>query len=110
MERHPARHHACIRHRVRLQRVQGASAPQDGQEPGLIKISTQQRTLRYRLVKASRPAEDAMSNGREIVSKILGVPVERFDDGTANSIVDAEVHYPGRKAALEVVTDHDPAL
>ena len=47
---------------------------------------------------------------REIVSKILGVPVERFDDGTANSMVDAEVHYSDRKAALEVVTDHHPEL
>jgi hypothetical protein len=47
---------------------------------------------------------------REIVSKILGVPVERFDDGTATSMVDAEVHYPDRTAALEVVTDHDQEL
>ena len=38
------------------------------------------------------------------------MPVERFDDGTANSMVDAEVRYPDRKAALEVVTDHDREL
>jgi hypothetical protein len=47
---------------------------------------------------------------REIVERILGVPVERFDDGTAPRQVDALVRYPDRVAALEVVTDHDPAL
>ena len=47
---------------------------------------------------------------REIVEWVLGVPVERFDDGSADSMVDAEVHYPDRKAALEVVTDHDQEL
>jgi hypothetical protein len=41
----------------------------------------------------------------------LGVPVCRFDDGSADGMVDGIVHYPDRRtAALEVVTDHDRKL
>lgn len=47
---------------------------------------------------------------RHIVSTVLGVPVTRFEDGTANSQVDALIHYPDRIAALEVVADHDAAF
>jgi hypothetical protein len=47
---------------------------------------------------------------RGIAETVLGVPVKRFDDGTANSQVDALIHYPDREAALEVVADHDKAF
>ena len=47
---------------------------------------------------------------RDIVSSVLGVPVTRFEDGTADSQVDALVHYSDRIAALEVVADHEPAF
>jgi hypothetical protein len=47
---------------------------------------------------------------RQIVSTVLGVPVTRFEDGTVNSQVDALIHYPDRKAAMEVVADHDKAF
>jgi hypothetical protein len=42
------------------------------------------------------------------MSTVLGVPVDRFEDGRAPRQVDALIHYPGREAALEVVADHDP--
>jgi hypothetical protein len=42
-----------------------------------------------------------------VAETVLGVPVTRFDYGTAPRQVDALVHYPDRKAALEVVADHD---
>ena len=59
-------------------------------------------------MKARRPAEGRDELwARGIVRKLLGVPVDRFDDGTAKSIVDAVVRCPDRKAALEVVTDVD---
>jgi hypothetical protein len=45
---------------------------------------------------------------RHVVATVLGVPVKRFDYGTAPRQVDALVHYPDRVAALEVVADHDP--
>jgi hypothetical protein len=41
------------------------------------------------------------------VRTVLGVPVCRFEDGTAPRQVDALVHYPDRLAALEIVTDPD---
>jgi hypothetical protein len=44
------------------------------------------------------------------VSAVLGVPVKRFEDGTAPRQVDALVQYPDRLAALEVWADHDPDL
>jgi len=43
------------------------------------------------------------------VASVLGVPVERFDYGTAPGQVDALVCYPDRVAALEVVADHEEA-
>jgi hypothetical protein len=45
---------------------------------------------------------------RHIVSTVLGVPVKRFDYGTAPRQVDALIHSPASKAALEIVADHDP--
>jgi hypothetical protein len=47
---------------------------------------------------------------RHIVSTVLGVPVDRFEDGMANRQVDALIHYPDRLAALEIVADHDAAF
>jgi hypothetical protein len=47
---------------------------------------------------------------RHIVSTVLGVPATRFEDGRANSQVDALVHYPDRVAALEIVADHEAAF
>jgi hypothetical protein len=47
---------------------------------------------------------------RHIVSTVLGVPVERFEDGMANGQVDALIRYPDRLAALEVAADHDAAF
>ena len=44
-----------------------------------------------------------------VVATVLGVPVKRFDYGTAGQ-VDALVHYPDRVAALELVGDHDPTF
>jgi hypothetical protein len=66
--------------------------------------------LGCRVVK-SRPAEGRDERwAREIVEWVLGVPVERFDHGTAPGQVDALVRYPDREAALEVVADHDEAF
>jgi hypothetical protein len=62
--------------------------------------------LRY---PVSRPTESPDEElARDIVSTVLGVPVERFEDGTAPGQVDALIHYSDREAALEVVADHDP--
>jgi hypothetical protein len=47
---------------------------------------------------------------RQIVSTVLGVPVKRFDFGTAPRQLDALIDYPDREAALEVVADHDKAF
>lgn len=44
---------------------------------------------------------------RQIVSTVLGVPVDRFEDGTAPRQVDALIRFPDRDAALEIVADHD---
>jgi hypothetical protein len=63
--------------------------------------------LRYALV--SKPTESPDEElARDIVSKVLGVPVKRFEDGTAPGQIDALIHYLDREAALEVVADHDP--
>ena len=63
--------------------------------------------LRYALV--SRPTESPDEElARDIVAKVLGVPVKRFEDGTAPGQVDALIHYADREAPLEVVADHDP--
>jgi hypothetical protein len=60
------------------------------------------------LVRDRRPDEGRDELwAREIVETILGVPVERFDDGTAPRQVDALVRYPDRVAALEIVSDPD---
>jgi hypothetical protein len=57
----------------------------------------------------SRPTESPEERlARDIVSTVLGVPVKRFEDGTAPGQIDALIHYPDRAAALEVVADHDP--
>jgi hypothetical protein len=57
----------------------------------------------------SRPTESPEEElARDVVSKVLGVPVERFEDGTAPGQVDALIHYPDHEAALEVAADHDP--
>lgn len=47
---------------------------------------------------------------RHIVSQALNVPVSRFEDGLADSQVDALIHYPDRHAALEVIGDHEEAF
>jgi integrase len=44
------------------------------------------------------------------VSTVLEVPVERFEDGTANRQVDALIRYPNRLAALEIVSEPDEAF
>jgi hypothetical protein len=57
----------------------------------------------------SRPTESPDEElARDIVSKVLGVPVTRFEDGTAPGQIDALIHYLDRETALEVVADHDP--
>ena len=57
----------------------------------------------------SRPTESPDEElARDVVSKVLGVPVKRFEDGTAPGQVDALIYYSDRDAALEVVADHDP--
>jgi hypothetical protein len=59
----------------------------------------------------SRPTESWDEElGRDIVSTALGVPVERFEDGTAPGQVDALIHYPERVAALEIVADLEPTF
>jgi hypothetical protein len=55
--------------------------------------------------KSTESADEELA--RHIVSTVLGVPVKRFEDGTAPRQVDALVRYPERLAALEVVADHD---
>jgi hypothetical protein len=67
----------------------------------------QSRALPCALVKGKQAEGRDERWAREIVKTILGVPVERFDDGTAPRQVDALVHYPDRLAALEIVTDPD---
>lgn len=48
---------------------------------------------------------------RHIVATALGVPVDRFEDGTAPSQVDAVIKYPGGVVGwLEVIGDHDSDL
>jgi hypothetical protein len=54
-----------------------------------------------------RPDEEL---ARQIVSTVLGVPVDRFEDGKANRQVDALIRYRDSHAALEVVADHDKAF
>jgi len=44
---------------------------------------------------------------RHIVSTALGVPVDRYDDGTASAQPDAKIRYPDRTAWLEIIGDHD---
>ncbi|MFW3170815.1 hypothetical protein [Geodermatophilus sp. CPCC 206100] len=44
---------------------------------------------------------------RHVVSTALGVPVTRYEDGTANSQVDALIHGQEGEAALEIVADHE---
>ncbi|MGP5319158.1 hypothetical protein ACTXMB_14600 [Arthrobacter rhombi] len=44
---------------------------------------------------------------RDLVSKALGVPVDRYEDGSAPSQVDALIRFPDQDAALEIVADHD---
>jgi hypothetical protein len=48
---------------------------------------------------------------RRLVQHVLGgaVAVDRYDDGSRDGMVDAQITYPdGTIAALEVVSDHDP--
>ena len=66
-------------------------------------------SLRYAVVAIEPNEREEELLARKIVSNVLGVPVDRFDYGTAKSQVDALVRYPDRVAALEVVADHDPA-
>lgn len=47
---------------------------------------------------------------RQIVAHVLGVKVDRFEDGTADGQVDAIIHGPSGPEALEIVADHDPAF
>ena len=48
---------------------------------------------------------------RHVVSQSLGLPVRRFEDGKADSQVDAVIEFPdGREAALEIVADHEGAF
>jgi hypothetical protein len=54
-----------------------------------------------------RPDEEL---ARQIVSTVLGVPVDRFEDGKVNGQVDALIRYRDRHAALEIVADHDEAF
>jgi hypothetical protein len=54
-----------------------------------------------------RPDEEL---ARDIVSTVLGVPVDRFEDGKANRQVDALIRYQDGDAALEIVADHDKAF
>jgi hypothetical protein len=55
--------------------------------------------------KSTERADEEIA--RHIVSNVLGVPVKRFEDGTAPRQVDALIRYPDRDAALEIVADHD---
>ena len=53
------------------------------------------------------PERDNEGLAREIVSSALNVRVDRFEDGSAPSQVDAVIRYPDRLAWLEVIADHD---
>jgi hypothetical protein len=64
------------------------------------------RWLRYALVSKSTENPDE-ELARHIVSTVLGVPVDRFEDGTAPRQVDALIRFPDCDAALEIVADHD---
>lgn len=54
-----------------------------------------------------RPDERA---ARQIVARVLGLRVSRFEDGTSDSQVDALIHGSDGPAALEVVGDHEEAF
>src|SRR5690349_17902257 len=47
---------------------------------------------------------------RQVVAHALNVVVERFEDGSAPSQVDALIHLPHGIAALEIVGDHEAAF
>lgn len=44
---------------------------------------------------------------RHIVSTVLNVPVERFEDGTSPSQIDALIQYADKRGALEIIADHE---
>jgi hypothetical protein len=54
-----------------------------------------------------KPDEEAAC---QIVASALGVQVSRFEDGRANSQVDALIHDPNGPSALEIVGDHEDAF
>jgi hypothetical protein len=59
----------------------------------------------------SRPTESWDEElARDIVSTVLGVPAERFEDGTAPGQIDALIDYPDRRATLEIVADVEPTF
>jgi hypothetical protein len=59
----------------------------------------------------SRPTESWDEElARDIVSTVLGVPAERFEDGTAPAQIDALIDYPDRRATLEIVADVEPTF
>ena len=47
---------------------------------------------------------------RYVVSRSLGVPVTRYDDGSEHGQVDALIHLGPEPAALEIVADHEQAF
>jgi hypothetical protein len=47
---------------------------------------------------------------RHIVSTTLGLPVTRYEDGTADSQVDALIHGSEGAAVLEIVADHEASF
>lgn len=61
-----------------------------------------------RMSTRDRPKEGPLERlARQIVAEELGVAVDRHDDGTAPSQVDAIVRYPQGPVPLEVVADQD---
>lgn len=62
--------------------------------------------------RAGRRPEEGRDEviAREVVARCLGATVERYEDGTSDSMPDGLIRYPdGATAPLEVVGDHLPA-
>lgn len=58
--------------------------------------------------KGPRPEGLLERLARGIVADELGIPVDRYDDGTADGQPDGMIRLPAGDAPLEVVSDEDP--
>jgi hypothetical protein len=69
---------------------------------GLWNFFSSYGSLRYGVVDQKSAERDNERLARYIASTVLGGPVKRFDYGTAPRQLDALIHYPASRAALEI--------